>query len=291
MEQKKEIKRGEMWYISTPNSNPASAALGRPAIVLSNEKACASAPEIAVVYCTTNVAKEAYRENVPLSTPERAGTARCNGVPLIPRQWFQYKMCNISEEELRAIEKGLFYALDISVDEEMRSLKRQLSFYKALYRETLNELARKQLAEDLEMLTFEKRYPREVYITAEDLVDCTPVVPTEPVAEAKPTEEDELAELERQLAELEAVEPTEPDPADPTDPTDPTEKPPKKMVNVNNATWWDLHRKFGIDQDTAKEIVGERMKAKGRFQSVEEVLNLRCLSKKDAKKMAGRIEL
>ena len=290
MEPRKEIKRGEMWYISAPNSNPASAALGRPAIVLSNDKACAAAPEIAVVYTTTNMAKSVLRDNVPVFSPERDSTARCNGVPLIPRQWFQYKMCDISEEELRAIEKGLFYALDISVDEEMRDLKRQLSFYKALYRETLNELARKTLDDDLAAMMDEMRHPGVVQVTAEDLINNTYTVPVEEEqpTPSEPTEEDELAELERQLAELEAEEPTEPDPADPTDPA---EEPPKKMVNVNNASWWDLHRKFGIDQDTARAIIGERIRAKGRFQSVEEVLNLRCLSKKDIKKMEGRIEL
>lgn len=283
MEQKKDIRRGEMWYISAPNHNPASTPLGRPAIVLSNDKACAAAPEIAAVYTTTNLAKSVFRENVHLFSPERECTARCNGVPLIPRGWFQYKMCNISDEELKAIEKGLFFALDISVDEELHGLKRQLSFYKALYRETLNELARKQLAED---------------VAAEVAAMRDPAVELPEPSE----EEAELAELERQLMELEQLGPMEPVEPELTEIepelteaepefTEDELPAPKKVVNVNTASWWQMHRHFEIDQDTAREIVGEKIKRGGRFQTVEEVMELRCLSKKDVKKMAGRVSV
>ena len=279
MEPRKEIRRGEMWYISAPNSNPASAALGRPGVVMTSDKGCNN-PEIAVVYCTTNTTGSGKPENALLTSPNRECMARCTGTVMIPRGWFQSKMCDITEDEMKDIERGLLYALDISVAEELRDLKRQLSFYKALYRETLNELARKTLADDLSALTDEMRTPNAVCAGEEDLVEDEQPTPEQ-------TEEEELAELERQLAELEQIEPVEDEQPAP----EPEPDKPKKLVNVNEATWWELHRKFEIDQDTAKEIIGEKIKRGGRFQTVEEVLNLRCLSKKDVKKMDGRIEL
>ena len=284
MEPKKEIKRGEMWYISAPNTNPASAALGRPG-VMTNDKGCNN-PEIAVVYCTTNTTGSGKPENALLTSPNRECMARCTGTVMIPRGWFQSKMCNITEDEMKDIERGLLYALGISVAREIRELKGQLSFYKALYRETLDELPRKHLAEDLAALTKEIRSFSVAYVTAEHLTEPTEEEQTAP----EPTEEEELAELERQLAELEQLGPEEVELSEPEPTVEEDEPPaPKKLVNVNTASWWELHRKFEIDQDTAKQIVGEKIKRNGRFQTVEEVLELRCLSKKDIKKMEGRI--
>lgn len=292
-EEVKTIKRGEMWYIA----NPKTPALGRPGIVLSNEKGCAVAPDIAVVWVTTNTFIGKNRENVRLRTPKRESVARCGCVAPVPRNQFQYVMCDISAEEMQEIEKAIHWALDFKTDETENDLTviKERDLYKTLYFEVLRELAKKQIEAELPVMVELEREAAEYEEPEEELV--------EEIEEVVEVEEDDEPE-ENPVVIIEpapVVEDWEDDFPESLEKPEPkkrkkkaksssgTKSTNKKKVNINKVTAHEIQCSLGFGRETAESIVSYRHR-NGRFTCMDDLAKVRRMGKKNMEKLEGRIE-
>lgn len=302
----KTFKRGEMWYIA----NLKTPSLGRPGIILSNEKGCIHAPELSVVWTTTNMTIAKNRENVRLTTPQRNSVARCGCVAPVARNLFQYKMCDISPEEMLQIEKAVRWALDFKSDVGVTDLTllKERDMYKTLYFEVLRELAKKQIAEELPIMVeleqeaaqFESE-PEPEFVEEEPVAEEVIEEVIEEVVEIEEDsapEEPEEPEKSEEIEDFEDEEYMSPESLMKPEPKKRKKKPKsssgtkstnKKKVNINRCTAYDLQCAFGFGRDTALVLIGHRNRY-GNFTSMEEIAAVRRMGKTNMKKLEGRIE-
>lgn len=154
------MRRGEIYYIarSLTYSNIGSEQdAGRPAIVVSNNKNNENSEVIEVVYLTTQ-AKTELPTHVTIRSSKRVSTALCEQINSISVERIGDYVGEITEEEMRAIDRALMISLGIDIPVEQTSvptvvecireddlrkritLEAERDTYKKLYEDMLNRL-------------------------------------------------------------------------------------------------------------------------------------------------------
>ena len=146
------MRRGDIFYCTDPVTHgDVIWPEGRPCVIV-------SAPEIAesegnrvvqVVFLTTQP-KRNYPSRVRITSSGREATALCDQIVAIPKESLGTKVGTCTEEDMRAIERGMLAGLGIaeqpegpSVDDDTELVTRltaERDTYKAMHEQLLSRL-------------------------------------------------------------------------------------------------------------------------------------------------------
>lgn len=273
---KMEFARGEVWYVSAEPISAGVTSLGRWVVIVTSDYGCKTSPSLLCVPMTTQLNGQHRSVNTLVESGERKRVALGNQVTPIPKNMFRYKDSCLTAKEMEQVEMCVLIAMGIKEREDKSEDKSaeltvERDLYKRLYEKALEQLC-------------ELRFVRDEQPEAETVIE----VPVE-------AEVDEYAYPEEPLYLEEAEVSDEPIDLSKPEPKvrkkkrgEPGVKTGKHTVNVNNATWYDLHTKLGLGQTVAKRIIGARKKL-GRFTCEEELACVQGMGRNNLRKIEGRI--
>ena len=310
----KEIKRGDLYWINMGDSVGAEIMGHRPGVIVSSNRGNEISQLVLVAYTTT---KPKYGiVNVPIEASGKRSYVLCNQVSMVDKVRLIQYMGTLTEEEMVAVDRGLCVALSLTpqkeddfeekrmLEEEIASLNAQIAskkdsgiavaverdMWKKMYEKAMEMLVQAKMSEP----TVEEESEPTVEInTCTDLelrsIGCTPTIIHHIIANRPYKSVDDLKTLPRMtkiafgliknrvccIPVLELKE---------------KKKKPSKKVNVNTATVEEMVSGLGIGKETAEMIRAYRNKH-GRFESVEDLLNVPRFGKGCMKKYGSKVEV
>lgn len=114
MQQTKQIRRGDIFYIDNNGHQTVGSeqGAGRPAIIVSNDKANRYSPVVLVVYLTTQP-KEDLPTHVAITSTKRKSTALCEQVTPVSVSRIGDYSGTASSKEMKMIDVALMVALAV----------------------------------------------------------------------------------------------------------------------------------------------------------------------------------
>ena len=153
-----EIYRGEIYYVYPSGGGAGSEqAAGRPAIVVSNDKANQYSPVIEMVYLTTQP-KNSLPTHVDITSAVRPSIALCEQVHSVAKNRIGGFIAKCTDREMAMIDGALCVSLGIELqatpelqkaipptakpadDDEKQALRRDVELWKGLYHGLLDKL-------------------------------------------------------------------------------------------------------------------------------------------------------
>lgn len=118
---KQDFKRGGIYMVDLGLHKQTSHIQQglRPCIVLTSEAGCVFSPVLSVIPTTSKELKRIYPTQLHLTPNESnklngATTALCEQIVTVPKDRFQFKIGDLSKEELDELMNKLSYALGLS---------------------------------------------------------------------------------------------------------------------------------------------------------------------------------
>ena len=153
-----EIFRGEIYYVYPSGGGVGSEqSAGRPAIVVSNDKANQHSPVIEMVYLTTQP-KNSLPTHVDITSAERPSIALCEQIHSVSKNRVGGFIAKCTDREMAMIDGALCVSLGIELqatpesqkvipppakladDSEKQALRRDVELWKGLYHGLLDKL-------------------------------------------------------------------------------------------------------------------------------------------------------
>jgi len=117
----KEVKRGDIYYVSGKESYGSEQAGNRPALIVSNEKCNKFSPVVEVVYLTAQLKKN-MPTHVPINAAKRS-IALCEQVHSVSKSRLESYVSHVTVAELEAIDKALLISLGLEKEKGMNEVK------------------------------------------------------------------------------------------------------------------------------------------------------------------------
>lgn len=245
---RKDVKRGEVYYVRFDRGVGHEMGYGRPVVIVSNDVANEFSPVVNVVAMTTTTKNNSTC--VKLHTPNKSSWAVCNQIFTYDKSRLADYMCILSDEEMRNIDESLCRVLSLNTAESDDESDEEVEYY-----ENDDELVELTAERDLYKRLYEKVLDMLTDVT---LKKCDK--PAEKVVEKceKPVKVEEKAAAPVRF-----------------------EVPGK--VNVNTASEEEMMRVAGMGRQLVSRIRCYRDKH-GPFESLEDLLNVdkfgpRCMVK------------
>lgn len=152
-----EILRGEIYYVYPSGGGVGSEqSAGRPAIVVSNDKANQYSPVIEMVYLTTQ-SKNSLPTHVDITSAERPSIALCEQIHSVSKNRVGGFIAKCTDREMAMLDGALCVSLGIELqatpepqkvispakpadDGEKQALRRDVELWKGLYQGLLDKL-------------------------------------------------------------------------------------------------------------------------------------------------------
>jgi mRNA interferase MazF len=144
--QQNDVMRGEVYYFRYNDSVGSEIGIGRPGVIVSNDRGNKNSPVVNVIMMTTT--PKNMDVTVKLHTPKKQSWALCNQIFTYDKQRLGTYMCILDDEEMGAIDEGLRKALalgsEVEEDEEYEEsdeiveLTAERDLYKRLYERVLD---------------------------------------------------------------------------------------------------------------------------------------------------------
>lgn len=243
-----EILRGEVYWVSVDDSVGAEIQTGRPALVVSGDKANEKEETVVIAYITSGGHPSPH--NVTINTRDGTRRVLCRQIRTIDKRRLTRYEYTITGPELVRVTGALAGSLCIPIaqperlapkteyDKEKITLQAERDAYKRLYETVLEQFVEVKFNHDLKMRTETVEPELEPFVEEQ-----------EPELEAEPDLEEEI--------EVEFV---------------------PEVVNVNTASAQEISDKTGLPMKDAYAITGYRKK-NGLFVELEELLEVSRISK------------
>ena len=152
-----EIFRGEIYYVYPSSGVGSEQSAGRPAIVVSNDKANQHSPVIEMVYLTTQP-KNSLPTHVDITSAERPSIELCEQIHSVSKNRIGGFIAKCTDREMAMIDGALCVSLGIELqampelqkvipppakpadDGEKQALRRDVELWKGLYHGLLDKL-------------------------------------------------------------------------------------------------------------------------------------------------------
>lgn len=111
------IKRKEIYHINAGNTTTTGYEMWpeRPAIIISNDVACEKAGFVNIIYLTTQRKnKKPLPTHIPVLSGDKTAIALCEQIYAVDKSRIGFKIGEITEEEMKEIEKAIMFSLGIS---------------------------------------------------------------------------------------------------------------------------------------------------------------------------------
>lgn len=111
------IRRGEIYHIKAGNTTTTGYEMWpeRPAVIISNDVACEKAGFVNVIYLTTQKRnKKPLPTHIEVMSGDKNATALCEQIYAVDKSRIGFKIGEITEEEMKNIEKAVMFSLGIS---------------------------------------------------------------------------------------------------------------------------------------------------------------------------------
>lgn len=199
------ILRGEVYWVSVDDSIGSEIQTGRPAVVISGNKANELLATVIVAYITSQ--GKPSPSNVSIRFNGESRRVLCNQIRTIDKQRLTKYECTLDDREITRVTGALAGSLCIPLatavkeepaeDPEKTALKAECDMWKRLYNVTMDQLVEIKMATELSirMARADSDYEEEVEL--EPVVEPEPVVeePEQPKVEFEP--EPELIDINR----------------------------------------------------------------------------------------------
>ena len=107
-EQKKLIKRGDIWYADLPDMGDSIQYGLRPVLIVSNDKCNKHSSVITVIPLTSVNKKKKQPTHIYIEHSELKGSmVICEQIITISKKRIIYKICDIEKDDMNRIEKGI----------------------------------------------------------------------------------------------------------------------------------------------------------------------------------------
>lgn len=258
VELERNIRRGEVYWIRSSDTWGYETASSRPGLVVNSQFGIEHSPVVTIVYCTTQCKNVSC--NVDLSTMGKPSQALCNQIYTVDKSRFGNKVGYATDDEMNRVDEALAMCLGLRLHK--RELDESLEIEKARVAGLEEEL----MAKRIEIAMVEKMYDKALEMLAgvkltKDLQ--TPVQKKTETVKAKiPRIVDDEPEIDEEIERRAEVRPDAP-----------AEVPNKAKVNVNEATWKELHEITGMSETLAHYISGYRKKH-GPYGSLNDLLKV-----------------
>lgn len=243
------IRRGGVYWVRSMDEwGGSSGALGRPAVVVSNDYGNDHGSYVNVAFCTTQI--KPHNCNVNLSCTDKPSQVMCNHLAMVEKNRLGTKLGHVSEEELQQINETLALVLGLTlhkkdVDIEIENLNSRVA-----------ELEDELLDKRIEIAVHEKMYNKALEMAAGYMVTRDIQPPAQKAIAPKKARVPKIVQDEPEVdVELDRIADT-----------------PGK-VNVNTATWQELSERTGMSTTLAHYISGYRKK-NGNYGSLEDLLKV-----------------
>ena len=275
MDEKIELKRGQMWKVMFGDGVGSEMKVTRPGIIVSSDIGNEVSSLVTVVYTTTTPKKGSVTAEINSCSRLRS-FALCNQIDTIDKSRLSQCYGSVTESEMAAIDLCIRRALslplkvenDISVfQREIEQLKSnvsglevELAVYKRLYERALDKIVEDRFTKDLAP-------EPEIVAEPEIIAEPEPELDLTGLAEKFKVLDERLEQKRRGGPPKEKVE--EPKVRKPYS------KPKDDWItaNINTDTMDEIHEKTGLGIQTCKEIVAYRRKH-GEFKDVSDLLNI-----------------
>ena len=310
----RKIRRGDVYWVSVDGSIGGEIQTGRPAVIVSGDKANETISTVIVAFTTTQ--GNGHPSHVPVIVGGNRSKVKCDQIRTIAKERLSQFIGTLTDEEMRRVSGALAAAMCIPIAskgvdiEEYASMKAEVDMWKRLYERAMDQLVELKVANDF-----------AVKMTQRNPVVAVEVEETEPpveVAFEEPTEKVDLnsctVEDLKKCGCTEVIAKTiiagrpykfvsdirripgitnvgyrilehkvcvaEPEVAEP-EVVEVTEKEPAvavKTVNLNAASSREIVDVLGCNKDYASRIVRYR-RENGRFVGWEELKDVKFLPK------------
>ena len=116
-----EILRGEIYYVYPSASVGSEQVAGRPAIVVSNNKANIYGPVIEMVFLTTQE-KSPLPTHVDITSAERPSIAMCEQIHSVSKTRIGRFLAKCTDSEMSMIDGALCVSLGLDVNKEEKAV-------------------------------------------------------------------------------------------------------------------------------------------------------------------------
>lgn len=292
MDEKIELKRGQMWKVLFGEGVGSEMKVTRPGIIVSSDAGNAMSALVTVVYTTTTPKKGSITAEINSCSRLRS-FALCNQIDTIDKSRLSQCYGSVTESEMAAIDLCMRRALalplkvenDISVfQREIEQLKSnvsglevELAVYKRLYERALDKIVEDRFTKDLAS-------EPEIVAEPEIIAEPEPELDLTGLAEKFKVYDERLEKKRRSRPPKEKVE----------TPSGrrPWSKPKDDWVtaNINTDTMDEIHEKTGLGRETCRAIVAYRNKH-GAFKDVSDLLNIDRVGPKVFNVYSERLEV
>ena len=189
MVEEKEIRRGDVWWISAGTGSDWEQNFGRPAVVISGDTGNMKSEEAIVAFVTSTPSRPS-----PICPkvefPEGSRRVLCHKIFTVKQDRFDRKICTLTESEMIRVSGALAVAMCIpqypakpvidapktSVD-ETEALRCERDMWQRMYQTVIDQLVEMRVAADLA-----RRMPEKPKVTKAEVVEEKPVKVKPPVA-------------------------------------------------------------------------------------------------------------
>lgn len=116
------LRRGEVYWCEVPprynnNGDICSVQYGtKPYIVYTRGSLLAHSNAPLMIPCSTSNRKYASEFHPQVATKDKISLALCEQITPMPKDYIQQYMCTLSEADMKLVDKGMQYVLDIEAD-------------------------------------------------------------------------------------------------------------------------------------------------------------------------------
>jgi mRNA interferase MazF len=273
-EQEVNFERGQIWYASYEDIVGSEQAMGRPALIVSNQGDIDSLNTVVVVFLT-HTPKRGHGV-VKVVHDGKASYILCNQMRTLDKRRFINLMTKLNDADMKRVNNALKLTLGVNgvnIDEnrveklesEIEDLKLELKVQEKLYERALDKIVE---------LRFEK-----------DVQCATPKAKVEvPKVETPPIQVD-VEELKENMGAISEKKKT-------SRPTveDSVESDKPEKVNINTDNWEVIAATTGMGVQTAQSIVRYRKKH-GEFIDLVDLLNVPRFGIRNMDKYGNMLEV
>lgn len=314
MENEREIRRGELYWIGMGSSVGSEIMAHRPGVIVSSNKGNETSKLVVVAYTTT---KNKYGIiNVPIQATGSKSYVLCNQITMVDKSRILGYLGTLSEQEMREVDRGISVALELNsagedsekqyMEEEVANLKEKIAstedasvrvaverdMYKRMYEKALEMLVEAKM-EETEPKVEEETEPKVEINTCTEVelrsAGCTPTIIHHIIANRPYKSVEDLKTLPRMTRiafqilrnKICCVPVEKPKPAIP--------ETVVEKVNINTATVEEMET-VGISKWIGVYVRAYRNKH-GRFEKIEDLLNVERFSNQMFERVRPMLEV
>ena len=263
-ERVKELRRGDVYYITSGSDEYCGMKMGRPAVVVSSDMGLEkNKATVMVIFCTTNLERFGSHY-VKLTSTARVSLAKCNEIFTVERANVGDYMCTLNEFEMKKIDEQISWCLGLSLGYNEPEDEEEIEYEDEIEPAEAEDYEDENVALRVENSLYKKLYEKAM----EQLVELKfsrECVPTEPIKEVAPAP--------KKTVKVETVA-----------------EPPIVKANVNTDTVQEIVQKIGLNMHTAREIVRYR-RVHGGYRTLEDLLICPRIGKVSLEKWRDKFEV